>query len=152
MADLKIDVLGAKDLPVVADLYNAVYKPRREKAFFERRFLGRHNALILIAQIAGRPVGFFVGMELKPSTFFEWLYGVAADHRRAGIGSQLMEAANAWAKEQGYVSTRLECHNQHRAMLHLAISHEYDILGLRWDPDRQQNLVIFEKQLAEAEE
>lgn len=149
MADTKIDVLSVKDLPVVVDLYNQVFKPRREKDFFERRFLGRHNCAILVAQLERRPVGFFIGMELKPSTFFEWLYCIAPDARRQGIGSQLMEAANAWARDHGYLSTRLECHNQHRAMLQLAIQREYDILGLRWDPDRQQNLVIFEKPLAE---
>ena len=149
MADTKIDVLGTKDLPVVVELYNQIYKPRREKAFFDRRFLGRHNCVILVAQLDRRAVGFFVGMELKPSTFFEWLYGVVPDARRQGIGSQLMEASNAWAKSHGYTCSRLECHNQHRAMLHLAIGHEYDILGLRWDPDRQQNLVIFEKHLGE---
>jgi hypothetical protein len=35
-------------------------------------------------------------------------------------------------------------------MLHLAIAHEYDIVGIRWDPDRGHNLVIFEKPLAES--
>jgi hypothetical protein len=33
-------------------------------------------------------------------------------------------------------------------MLHLAISQEYDVVGIRWDADRQQNLVIFEKVLS----
>jgi hypothetical protein len=32
-------------------------------------------------------------------------------------------------------------------MLHLAISQSYDIVGIRWDPDRGENLVIFEKAL-----
>jgi hypothetical protein len=32
-------------------------------------------------------------------------------------------------------------------MLHLAIVQEYDIVGMRWDPDRGDNLVIFEKVL-----
>jgi hypothetical protein len=33
-------------------------------------------------------------------------------------------------------------------MLHLAIAKEYDIVGMRWDPDRGANLVIFEKSLS----
>jgi hypothetical protein len=32
-------------------------------------------------------------------------------------------------------------------MLHMAIAQGYDIVGLRWDTDRQQNLVIFERNL-----
>jgi hypothetical protein len=33
-------------------------------------------------------------------------------------------------------------------MLHMAIKHRYDILGIRWDPDHHENLVIFEKELS----
>ena len=58
-----------------------------------------------------------------------------------------VDAVHAWAAEQGYESIRFECHNQHRPMLHLAIARMYDIVGIRWDPDRGDNLVIFEKSL-----
>jgi GNAT superfamily N-acetyltransferase len=148
MADTKIDILGVNDLPLVADLYNQVYKPAKDIGFFQRRLRSRENSLILLAVVDGRPVGFFVGMELKPTVFFEWLYGVLADYRRQGVCSQLIEASNAWAAGHGYTSSRLECHNQHRPMLHMAIKHRYDILGIRWDPDHHENLVIFEKELA----
>jgi hypothetical protein len=30
----------------------------------------------------------------------------------------------------------------------MAIKHRYDILGIRWDPDHHENLVIFEKELS----
>lgn len=151
MAERKIDVLGVGELPMIAELYNQIYKPRREVDFFKRRFLGRYNPVIMTANADGHVVGFFLGFELKPSVFFEWLYGVMPDRRRQGVATQLMDAANAWAKGHGYSSSRLECHNQHRPMLHMAIKNEYDILGIRWDPDRQANLVIFEKEL-QAEE
>jgi hypothetical protein len=65
-----------------------------------------------------------------------------------GIGSQLMEAAQSWAAQHGYESIRLECHNAHRPMLHLAIELGYDIVGIRWDADRGDNLIQFEKNLA----
>ena len=67
--------------------------------------------------------------------------------RRQGIASQLMDAVHSWARQNDYESIRFECHNQHRPMLQLAIGREYDILGIRWDPDRGENLVIFEKVL-----
>ena len=50
-------------------------------------------------------------------------------------------------REHGYEAIRLECQNQARPMLHLAIKNSYDIVGIRWDPDRGQNLVLFEKSL-----
>jgi GNAT superfamily N-acetyltransferase len=149
VAQCKIDILGQGDIPLVTSLYNQIFKPNREEAFFRRRYLGRHNVLILIATVAETPVGFMTGFELKPNTFFEWLYGVLPEYRRQGIASQLMDAAAAWAAEQGYDGSRMECHNQHRPVLHLAIARGYDILGLRWDSDRHANLVIFEKALRE---
>ena len=147
MATAKIDSVGPSELPVIVALYNQVYRPPHEAEFFRRRFLGRYNCLMLLASLDEKPVGFFLGFELKPSVYFSWLYGVVADCRRMGIASQLMDAAHVWAREHDYTSIRQECHNQARAMLHLGIQQGYDIVGLRWDPDRGQNLVIFEKLL-----
>ena len=147
MANAKIDIVGLGDVPLIANLYGQIFKPARDAEFFKRRFLGRYNELMLVASVDDRPVGFFAGFELKPTVFFAWLYGVLPDFRRAGIGTQLVEAAQAWAREHGYESIRLECHNQHRAVLHAAIALGYDIVGIRWDPDHSANLVIFEKVL-----
>ena len=58
-----------------------------------------------------------------------------------------MEAVHDWAREHEYESIRFECHNQHRPMLHLGIALGYDIVGIRWDPDRGANLVLFQKTL-----
>jgi len=103
--------------------------------------------LQLIARLGERPVGFFLGFELKPTVYFAWFYGVLSEFRRQGIASQLMDAVHSWARQNGYEAIRFECHNQHRPMLHLAIALGYDIVGIRWDPDRGDNLVIFEKVL-----
>jgi GNAT superfamily N-acetyltransferase len=148
MANAKVDVVGLNELPLVADLYGQIFRPTRDIEFFKRRFLGRYNPLLLVASLDDRPVGFFTGFELKPSMFFAWLYGVLPEFRRQGIALQLMEAMHSWVAEHDYDSVRFECHNQHRPMLHLAIAQGYDIVGIRWDPDRGNNLVIFEKQLS----
>src|SRR5579883_2735525 len=147
MADATIDIVGPEDLEEIVKLFNQLFRPTRDAEFFKRRYLGRHNVLQMVARIEERPVGFFTGFELKPTVFFAWFYGVLPDFRRQGIASQLMEAVHDWAREQGYESIRFECHNQHRPMLHLAIANGYDIVGMRWDPDRGDNLVIFEKVL-----
>lgn len=148
MANAVIDVAGADELPLLVDLYNQIFRPARPIASFQRRFLGRNNPLQLVAKIDGQPVGFFLGFELKPDTFFAWFYGVLPESRRMSIGSQLMEAAQSWAAQNGYEAIRLECHNQHRPMMHLAIDLGYDVVGIRWDADRAANLVLFEKALA----
>jgi GNAT superfamily N-acetyltransferase len=147
MADAIIDIVGPQDLPVIVQLFNQIFRPPRDLESFRRRFLGRYNALQLVARVGDRAVGFFLGFELKPTVFFGWFYGVLPEWRRQGIASQLMEAVHSWARQHGYETIRFECHNQHRPMLHLAIAVGYDIVGMRWDPDRGENLVIFEKPL-----
>jgi GNAT superfamily N-acetyltransferase len=147
MADAIIDLVGPDDLPTIVHLYNQIFRPQRDLDSFRRRFQGRYNELRLIARVSDRPVGFFLGFELKPTVYFGWFYGVIPEFRRQGIASQLMDAVHAWARQNEYESVRFECHNQHRPMLHLAIALGYDIVGIRWDPDRGENLVIFEKVL-----
>jgi GNAT superfamily N-acetyltransferase len=147
MADAIIERVGPDELPLIVQLFNQIYRPARDAESFQRRYRGRYNVLQMIARIGQQPVGFFVGFELKPTVFYAWFYGVMADWRRQGIASQLMDAVHEWASQHGYEAIRFECHNQHRPMLHLAIAHGYDIVGIRWDPDRADNLVIFDKVL-----
>lgn len=151
MANAKIEIVEQKEIPTIAELYGQVYRPARDAEFFRRRFLGRYNSVLLLARLDGAPVGFFLGFELKPSVYFAWLFGVVPDCRRLGIASQLMEAMHSWVVDHGYAAIRLECQNQHRPMLHMAIAQGYDVVGIRWDPDRGHNLVIFEKSLGVGE-
>ncbi len=148
MADAIIERVGEGELPALAELYNQIFRPLRDVESFRRRFRGRYNILQLIARLGEEPVGFFIGFELKPTVYFSWFYGVLPEYRRQGIASQLMEAVHSWARMNDYEQVRFECHNQHRPMLHLAIALGYDIVGIRWDSDRNANLVIFEKPLA----
>jgi diguanylate cyclase (GGDEF)-like protein len=69
-----------------------MFRPRREVDFFKRRFLGRYNCLTLIARMDDKPVGFWIGFELKPGMFYHWLGAVVSDMRRHGVGRQLQEA------------------------------------------------------------
>lgn len=151
MSDVDIYPVGPGELPLVVNLFNEVFRPSREQAYFERRFLGRHNPLILIAQLDHHPVGFALGYEAKPGTFYCWLLGVQAELRRRGIASQLMEGVSAWARDHDYHTIRFECFNRQRAMLHLAIRQGYHVVGIRHDNDTGQDLVILELSLDEEE-
>lgn len=147
MSDATIEIVGLDELPTIVEMFNQIFRPQRDEELFQRRFRGRYNILQMIARVDDMPVGFFLGFELKPTVFFAWFYGVLPDHRRQGIASQMMDAVHDWAAQHEYNSIRFECHNSHRPMLHLSIALGYDIVGLRWDPDRCDNLVIFEKVL-----
>ena len=143
------DIIIADDpiLPQAVELYNQIFRPRREVDFFKRRFLGRYNPLTLIARIDDRPVGFWVGFELKPGMFYHWLGGVLPDFRRQGVGRQLLEAQCSWARDHGYEFMRCECMNNQREFMQFALAVDFDIAGIRWDSIHADNLVAFEKAL-----
>lgn len=148
MADADVVVVGTGELPLIVELYNEMFRPPRDLDFFQRRLRGRYNSLLLIANVDGRPIGFSTGFELKPSVFFAWLTGVLPDYRRQGIAMQLQTAQSAWASEHEYSFIRMECHNHHRPILHMAIAMEFNIVGFRWDAERSDNLIVFEKALS----
>ncbi len=147
MADAKIVVVGPGELGLIGELYNEVFTPPVDEEFFRRRFLGRHNVCLLVAMLDEQHVGFIIGFELTPTTYYSWVCGVLPDFRRAGIAKQLMQAQQAWAHERHYNTLRFECQNQHRPMLHVAIDEGFDLVGIRWDTATLRNVVIFEREL-----
>lgn len=151
MSEAVIETVSPDRLQLVTDLFNQIFRQSRTMDSFTRRFQGRHNLLLILArhEPTGEPMGFFIGFEMKPTVFYAWFYGVVAEYRRQGVGSQLMETAQIWAAERGYRRIRLECLNSHRPLLHLAVQLGYDVVGLRYDADQKENLVLFEKTLGE---
>src|SRR3954469_23480872 len=85
MANAEIIIADEKMLPQAVELYNTIFRPKHEIDYFKRRFLGRYNILVLIARLEERPVGFWMGFELKPMMFYHWLGAVLPDLRRNGI-------------------------------------------------------------------
>ena len=147
MAQAEIVIADEHLYPLVAEVYNACFRPKTDAAYFARRFAARPNALTLLARVGERPVGFWIGFELKPGVFYHWLGAVAADLRRGGVAQQLQEAMESWARENGYEYLRTECLNAQREFIHFATHGGYQIVGIRWDSTHSQNMVIFEKGL-----
>lgn len=152
MANADIVLLGPGELPLIEDMFNQVFRPGRDRSYFERRLKGRYNSLILLAQVQKRPAGFALGYEIKPSTFYCWLLGILPEYRQAGIASQLMEAMAAWAREHAYRVLRFECYNRHRPMLRLAIKQNFDVVGVRFDTEEGANLITMEQVISEQDD
>jgi GNAT superfamily N-acetyltransferase len=145
-----IDRVNPTEHELMSHLFNQVFRPERSPESFARRLRNRLNTCFLVARVETQAVGFFVGMELKPTVYFGWLCGVLPDARRMGVATQLIHAAMDYARTEGYQWMRFECGNRQRAMLHFGITAGYDIVGVRWDPDRQENLIILERSLTES--
>src|SRR6476619_4664929 len=76
VAQADIIIADDKLLPQAVDVYNTCFRPKREVDFFKRRFMGRYNALTLLARMDDKPVGFWIGFELKPGMFYHWMGAV----------------------------------------------------------------------------
>src|SRR4051794_41632028 len=114
VANADIIIADEKLLPQAVDLYNGMFRPKREIDFFKRRFMGRYNALTLLARMDDKPVGFWIGFELKPGMFYHWLGGVVPAGRRHGGGRQFQGAPQSWAQDPGDEDVRGEGMNHQR--------------------------------------
>lgn len=152
MAQADISVISEQQLPQIVELYNQVFRPAENQDYFRRRFQGRYNVLVMMAALDNRAVGFAIGFELKPFVFYNWLLGVHPDFRRKGIGRQLVDSQNEWARTHGYEFMRSEALNRHNPFLHLAINAGFDVVGTRWDSVRADLLIQFEKTLLDGGE
>ncbi|MGD2109140.1 MAG: GNAT family N-acetyltransferase [Phycisphaerae bacterium] len=147
MANAKIVAVGPGELELIADLYSQVFSPPQSAEYFQRRVDRRYNVGLFVALLDDRHVGFTVSYELRPVIYYCWLCGVLPDARRMGVATQLMQALEAFVLDHDYGIIRFECQNQHRPMLHLAITEGYDLVGMRWDTAISANVAIFEKDL-----
>lgn len=75
------------------------------------RILSRQDQRFLVAELDGRPVGWLHALtaEYVESGAFVVIGGLVVDrnHRRKGVGSLLMQHAEAWAGEKGSSIVRL---------------------------------------------
>jgi len=149
MSQAEISVVTEQQLPLIVELYNQVFRPAENEDYFRRRFQGRYNVLVMMATLDKRPVGFTIGFELKPFVFYNWLSGVHGEFRRKGLGRQLIDAQNEWARNHGYEYMRFELLNRHKPMLHMVLGAGFDIVGTRWDSMRSDLLIQFEKALTD---
>lgn len=147
MAQAEVSIADEQELLHIVEVCNAVFRPRRDIDYFKRRFHGRHNVLSLIATMDKRPVGVWMGFELKPGMFYHWLGATMPDARRLGVAAQLQAAQATWAKDRGYEYIRCEAMRHQKEFIHFAIDHGYDIVGIRWDSTHADNLIVFEKSL-----
>lgn len=152
LAQAEIIIADDALLPEAVDVYNEVFRPKQDIAYFKRFLLGHYNTLVLIAKVNERPVGMWVGYEDRPGLFRHWIGAVHPDFRRAGIARQLMEAQHSWAAEHGYEAVRGEANNRQREWLQLAINAGFDVVGVRYDGDHAENTIVLERSLQPAAE
>ena len=98
MANADIIIADEKLLPQAVELYNQIFRPRREVDFFKRRFMGRYNTLTLIARIQGDAVAQAIqlAIEYDPAPPFPGGHpDRAPEGVTAGLKARVYDAAAA---------------------------------------------------------
>ena len=84
--------------------------------------------LILTAYDDHNPIAFKIGYQRHPDgSFYSWMGGVLPNYRRKGIGNNLANQQDAWARKNGYNSIKMQTRKKHKTMLALAISRGFQI-------------------------
>lgn len=151
MSQAEIIIADDALLPEAVEVHNEVFRPRQELAYFKRHLLGHYNTLVLIARVNERPVGMWIGYEDRPGLFRHWMGAIHPDFRRGGVARQLQEAEHSWAAEHGYHAIRCDASNRQREFVQFAINTGFDIVGIRYESEHADNMIVFEKQLRDEE-
>lgn len=111
-----------------------------------RRRLAGASALVLIATVEGRPVGFKAGYDrFQDGSWYSWMGGVLEPWRGQGIAQRLLDAQEAWVAKQGYRRLYVKTRNQHKRMIAFLAMNDYDILRLEEKSAAEDSRILFGK-------
>ena len=105
--------------------------------------LGRaHDPWGVVALEGEQVVGFKLGYSDRPGRFYSWLGGVAPEHQRRGIATELMRRQHARCREVGYARVRTHTVNERKPMLILNIQSGFDIIGVTASAGKALRIVL----------
>lgn len=116
-----------------------------------RRRLAGANALVLIATVGDRAVGFKAGYDrFQDGSWYGWMGGVLEPWRGQGIAQRLLDAQEAWVVRQGYQRLYVKTRNQHKRMIAFLAMNGYDILRLEEKSAPEDSRILFGKVISPA--
>lgn len=101
--------------------------------------------LALVYSDGGEDLGFKLGYAVDEGEFYSWLGGVVPQARGRGLAQSLLEAQEAWAREQGFHTIRVKSRNRFPAMLRLLVRNGYCIDAVTPADDLQWTKIHFVK-------
>lgn len=120
---------------------------RFDKKEYQTRLKATH--VILIADVAGVPVGFKIGYDryLDGKIFFGWVGGVHPGYRKLGVAKLLLEKMEVWCRVKGYQVLQFKTLNNKKSMIHFAIDQGFEISDFKREGPLGTSNIYFEKKL-----
>lgn len=114
---------------------------------YQRRLKGK-SALVLLATVDGKPVGFKAGYDrFRDGSWYSWMGGVLEPWRGQGIAQQLLTAQEQWVAEQGFTTLYVKTRNRHKRMMAFLAINDYDIIRVEEKSTLAESRVLYAKQL-----
>jgi ribosomal protein S18 acetylase RimI-like enzyme len=145
---LVIDYLVIRSMPAgdtlqgILDLHSEVFGTGDDLI---DRMKKKPELLVTIAKQDEKVIGYKIGYELDPHTFYSWLGGVNGAYRQHGIASRLLELQHHFLIENGYHIVRTKTMNKWRNMLILNIKHGFDVMETYTDKKGRHKIVLEKK-------
>lgn len=118
-----------------------VIYPRPKETLLEN---WNNRSALLIAEAAGQPVGYAsLSTELAPKAAWLTDLVVGASHRRKGVGTRLVLAAQAWAREKSLPRLVLEMQSKNYPAIKLAQKMAFEFSGYHDRYYDNQDIALF---------
>ncbi|WNZ54937.1 GNAT family N-acetyltransferase [Microbulbifer sp. MKSA007] len=124
------------------------FDTKNSKDKIEQRLEGRLY-LLLVASVGNKKVGYKIGYKVSETEFYSWSGAVRPDYRGRGIGKSLLELQERWVMNKGFQFISVKSMNRFPSMLHLLISHGYQVCGYENKGTPLQSKIIFIKKIGE---
>lgn len=119
--------------------------PEITESQFYGKIEDKKNVLLVSLVEDHQCVGFKIGYEQTPKTFYSWLGGVDENWRGLGMAQEMMDLQLEWAQQKNYKTIRTKTMNQWPDMLKLNITNDFKIVKLEKDSSGENLKIVMEK-------
>lgn len=131
-------------LDQVVDLAKSIFGPRTEERFMDE-IAHQRGFTLVVALVDDKVIGFKAGYQERRTRYYSWLGAVHPDHRRRGIGREMMRLQHEWCAKHGYQRVQTRTKNRWRDMLILNLHFGFDIIGTSLDTHGDVKVLLEKK-------
>ena len=141
---IDISEVAEPEYPLLETLRETIFSEcgHRSTVPIAESLAGRQDLLALIAHLEGNPVGFSVGYRRAPGQFYVNYLGVLRDYRREGLGRQLIERQEQFARARGYTQVEFNTFNHFGGMIQMGLAMGYRPVGVAQHEHSRNDLAI----------
>jgi predicted GNAT superfamily acetyltransferase len=122
------------------------FKAPHQAEEYQKRLKGVPS-LILVAENAGKIVGFKVGYAKGEQLFYSWMGAVLPEFRQFGVAKALAIQQEEWARARGFNYIQFKTRNRLKAMLRFALGNGFDIIGVEPRDTLGEYRILLQKML-----